>query len=37
LQERSFEQRTLRYEDVREMIGEARPMILEKAQATGKS
>jgi hypothetical protein len=37
LQERSFEQRTLRYEDVREMMEEARPMILEKAQATGKS
>jgi len=37
LQERSFEQRTLRYEDVREMMEEARPMILEKAQAMGKS
>ena len=37
LQKRSFEQCTLRYEDVREMMEEARPMILEKAQATGKS
>ena len=37
LQKRSFEQRTLRYEDVREMMEEARPMILEKAQAMGKA
>jgi thymidylate synthase len=36
LQKRSFEQRTLRYEDVREMMEEARPMILEKARAMGK-
>jgi hypothetical protein len=31
LQKRSFEQRTLRYADVREMMEEARPMILQKA------
>ena len=31
LKKRSFEQRTLRYADVREMMEEARPMILEKA------
>ena len=35
LQKRSFEQRTLRYEDVREMMEEARPMILEKARSMG--
>jgi thymidylate synthase len=33
---RSFEQRTLRYADVREMMEEARPMILEKAAAMGR-
>jgi thymidylate synthase len=32
LQKRTFEQRTLRYADVREMMEEARPMILEKAR-----
>ena len=37
LQKRSFEQRTLRYADVREMMEEARPMILEKAQVMGKT
>ncbi len=37
LQKRSFEQRTLRYADVRDMMEEARPMILEKAQAMGKT
>jgi thymidylate synthase len=37
LQKRSFEQRTLRYEDVREMMEEARPGILEKAQAMGRT
>jgi thymidylate synthase len=31
LEKRSFEQRTLRYADVRDMMEEARPMILEKA------
>ncbi len=35
LQKRSFEQRTLRYEDVREMMEEARPAILEKASSMG--
>ena len=37
LQKRSFDQRTLHYADVREMMEEARPMILEKAQAMGKT
>lgn len=32
LQKRSFEQRTLRYADVREMMEEARPVILEKVR-----
>lgn len=32
LQKRSFEQRTLRYADVRDMMEEARPLILEKVQ-----
>jgi hypothetical protein len=36
LQKRTFEQRTLRYEDVREMMEEARPLILQKAQEMGK-
>ena len=31
LEKRTFEQRTLRYADVRDMMEEARPMILEKA------
>jgi thymidylate synthase len=37
LEKRSFEQRTLRYADVRSMMEEARPAILEKARnlATG--
>jgi len=35
LQKRTFEQRTLRYEDVREMMEEAKPMILEKARTMG--
>jgi thymidylate synthase len=33
LGKRSFEQRTLRYEDFREMMEAARPGILEKAKA----
>jgi thymidylate synthase len=37
LQKRTFEQRTLRYEDVREMMEEARTMILQKAQEMGKA
>jgi thymidylate synthase len=37
LQKRTFEQRTLRYADVRDMMEEARPMILEKARTMGKA
>ena len=37
LQKRTFEQRTLRYEDMKEMMEEARPMILEKAGGMGRS
>ena len=33
LRKRSFEQRTLRYGDVRDMMEEAKPSILEKAGA----
>jgi thymidylate synthase len=36
LQKRSFEQRTLRFEDVRSMMEEARPAILEKANQMGR-
>jgi thymidylate synthase len=36
LNKRTFEQRTLRYEDVREMMEAARPAILEKAKNMGK-
>jgi thymidylate synthase len=36
LEKRSFPQRTLRYEDVREMMEAARPAILEKARNIGK-
>ena len=32
LEKRSFEQRTLRYADVKEMMEEARPSILEKSK-----
>jgi thymidylate synthase len=32
LQKRSFEQRTMRYDDVKDMMEEARPMLLEKAK-----
>ncbi len=32
LERRTFEQRTIRYEDVREMMEAARPAILEKAR-----
>jgi len=35
LQKRTFEQRTMRYADVREMMEEARPAILEKARTMG--
>jgi thymidylate synthase len=35
LKKRTFEQRTMRYADMREMMEEARPMILEKARTMG--
>ncbi len=35
LGKRTFEQRTIRYEDVRDMMEEARPLILEKAGRMG--
>jgi thymidylate synthase len=37
LQKRSFEQRTLHYADLRQMMEEAKPMILAKAAAMGSS
>jgi thymidylate synthase len=37
LQKRTFEQRTLRYADVKDMMEEARPMILEKAREMGRA
>jgi hypothetical protein len=37
LQKRAFEQRTLRYEDVRGVMEEVKPMILEKAPTMGKA
>ncbi len=37
LQSRTFEQRTLRYADMKEMMDEARPTILEKAGAMGRT
>jgi thymidylate synthase len=36
LERRTFEQRTMRYEEVREMMEEARPAILEKARRMGR-
>jgi thymidylate synthase len=36
LKKRSFEERTMRYEDVRELMEEARPKILEKARNMGR-
>jgi thymidylate synthase len=36
IEKRTFAQRTMRYEDVREMMEEARPVILEKARAMGR-
>jgi thymidylate synthase len=36
IQKRSFPQRTMRYEDVREMMEAARPAILEKARKMGR-
>ncbi len=37
IQKRTFEQRTMRYEDVREMMEAARPAILEKARRMGRT
>ncbi len=37
LEKRNFEQRTLRYEDVRDMMEEARPELLEKAKNMGQA
>jgi len=37
IEKRSFEQRTLRYQDWREMMESARPAILEKARQMGRS
>jgi thymidylate synthase len=37
LQKRTFEQRTMRYEVLREMMEEARPVILQKAKNMGRS
>lgn len=34
---RSFQERTMRYEDVRDMMEEARPAILQKARAMGRT
>ena len=36
VQKRSFEQRTMRYEDVRDIMEAARPAILEKARKMGR-
>jgi thymidylate synthase len=36
IRKRTFEQRTVRYEDVREIMEEARPAILEKARKMGR-
>jgi thymidylate synthase len=36
LERRTFEQRTIRYEDVREIMEEAKPRILEKARSMGR-
>lgn len=36
MERRSFEQRTMRYEDVKDIMESARPGILEKAQAMGR-
>ncbi len=37
LERRTFEERTIRYEDVREIMEEARPQILEKARTMGRN
>ena len=36
IRRRTFEERTMRYEDVREMMESARPAILEKARRMGR-
>ena len=36
IEKRSFEQRTMRYEDVRDIMEAARPAILEKARKMGR-
>ena len=36
IEKRTFEQRTMRYEDVRDIMEDARPAILEKAQKMGR-
>ena len=36
IEKRSFEQRTMRYEDVRQIMQDARPAILEKARKMGR-
>ena len=36
IKKRTFEQRTMRYADVREIMEEARPAILEKARRMGR-
>lgn len=36
LEKRTFEQRTMRYEDVREMMEESKPQIIEKVRAIGR-
>ncbi len=37
IEKRTFQQRTMRYEDVREIMEEARPTILEKARKMGRT
>jgi thymidylate synthase len=37
IRKRTFQQRTMRYEDVREMMESARPAILEKARRMGRA
>ncbi|HYK92376.1 MAG TPA: thymidylate synthase [Acidobacteriota bacterium] len=37
MQKRTFEQRTMRYEDIRSLMEEARPAILEKARRMGRN
>ncbi len=36
IEKRTFEQRTMRYEDVKDIMDEARPVILEKARKMGR-